>query len=81
MIILDPREDEVITGTMPYAVLPASDDVEPEGVSASTFSIIQLFEPDIPESFLRALSDVQNGRVVDAERAHNEDPPFNLVQD
>ena len=46
--------------------------------TASNIVVLDLKEPPIPESFFRALEDINLGRVVDADEAHSEKPPFRL---
>jgi hypothetical protein len=64
----------VTTGTMPLMV-----QYEESAVmgypGASADQLMVEFGPEVPDTFLEGLRDIQNGRLTDLEIAHNEPPP------
>jgi hypothetical protein len=71
------QQEEITTGGFTSFKVDFNPETDIIGLSNSdVFSIDP--EPEIPESFFRAIADLKNGRVVDLEIAQTEAPPFRL---
>lgn len=68
---------ERITGaTTPESIRVVSQNTFAQ--TASNIITLDLKEDEVPDSFFEALEDLNSGRVVGADRAHSEEPPFRL---